>query len=223
MHSLQTFDYLPGPFNNKVTTHNREEAEEILRLISKQAFSQSTNMGPNDDFNNELWLQRWLNLIPKFIDWEIKRQISYTPHSHEVAKKLYINDSSQIHGRLDRVDKSVDGFSIIDYKTGMTPTKKSIIAGEQAQLPMYALLNESNTNEKTSQVEFIAIGDSNMVKSIAMIKDDQLDNLKNEHFHRLQAFFHSLNQDIPFTALASGETCERCDAFGICRKSFWDR
>lgn len=226
-HSIHAFftniDYLPGPFNNKVTTHNRDEAEEMLNLISKQAFSQSTNMESNDGFNNELWLQRWLNLIPKFIDWEIKRQTSHTPHNHEAAKKLNINDSSQIHGRLDRVDKFADGFSIIDYKTGMTPTKKSIIAGEQVQLPMYALLNESNTDEKTSQVEFVAIGDNNTVKSIAMIKDNQLDSLKSEHLHRLQTFFRSLNQDIPFTALASDETCERCEAFGVCRKSFWGR
>jgi len=226
-HSIHAFftdlDYLPGPFNSKVTTHNRDEAEAMLRQISEQAFPQSTDMESNDGFNNELWLQRWLNLIPKFIDWEIKRQTNYTPQSHEAEKKLNINDASQIHGRLDRVDMSADGFSIIDYKTGITPSKKSIMAGEQVQLPMYALLNESDTDKKTSQVEFVAIGDSNAVKSIAIIKDEELEHLKNDHLHRLQMFFQSLNQDTPFAALASNDTCEKCDAFGVCRKSFWDR
>lgn len=216
-------DYLPGPFKNKVTIHNRDEAENMLRLISKQAFSQSTNTELSDGFSNELWLQRWLNLIPKFIDWEIKRQTNYTPYKHEAEKKLNINDTSQIHGRLDRVDKSKDGYAIIDYKTGTTPTKKSIIAGEQVQLPMYALLNENNTNDKTSQVEYVTIGENNIVKSIALIKDEELDHLKSEHLLRLENFFKHLNQDIPFTALATNDTCERCDAAGVCRNSFWNR
>ncbi len=213
---------LPGPFTSKVTVHNRNEAEIMLSMISEQVFSQSSDTGTDDNFINELWLQRWLNLIPKFIDWEIKRQSNYTPLHHEASKKLNIDESFQVHGRLDRVDKSADGYAIIDYKTGLTPTKKSIVVGEQVQLPMYALLNESNTDEKTSQVEFVAIGDGNTVKSIAVIKDDELDSLKSEHLQRLQAFFQSLNQDTPFTALASDDTCERCDAFGVCRKSFWD-
>ena len=65
--------------------------------------------------------------------------------------------SLEVHGRLDRVDKSADGYAIIDYKTGLTPTKKSIVAGEQVQLPMYALLNESNTDEKTHKLNLFAL------------------------------------------------------------------
>ncbi len=220
---FSNLDYLPGPFNNKVTTHNRDEAEEMLRLISTQVFSQTNDVEENDSFSNTLWLQRWLNLIPKFINWEITRQTNYTPLSHEAEKKLNINNTLQLHGRLDRIDRNAEGFSIIDYKTGMTPTKKSILAGEQVQLPMYALLNESNTDVKTSQVEYVTIGENNSVKSIAVIKNEELDNLKSEHLQRLEDFFQNLNQDIPFTALASNDTCERCDAAGVCRNSFWKR
>jgi ATP-dependent helicase/nuclease subunit B len=218
---FSNLDYLPGPFVDKVTTHNRDDAEDMLCLISKQAFSQSTDVQSNEGFNNELWLQRWLNLIPKFIDWEIKRQARYTPQSHEAEKKLSINNSSQVYGRLDRVDKSENGFSIVDYKTGVTPTKKSIMAGEQVQLPMYALLNESNTSEKTSQVEFVAIGDNNTVRSNAVIKNEELEQLKIDHTERLQSFFQQLNQDAPLTALANHDTCKRCTASGVCRNSFW--
>jgi len=213
---------LPGPFTSKVTAHNRIEAEEMLRKISQQVFSQPSDIGPNEDFNNKLWLQRWINLIPNFIDWEINRQLNYTPLHYEASMNYSLDRSSQIHGRLDRVDKSINGFGIIDYKTGLTPTKKSIIAGEEVQLPMYALLNESNTNEKTTQVEFVAIG-VNTVKSIAVIKDNELDDLKREHLHRLKSFFKNINQNTPLIALAKNDTCERCDAFGVCRKSFWDR
>ncbi len=212
---------LPGPFYNRITTVNRKDAEDMLRLISKQIFSRSNAIAINNDFNNELWLQRWLNLIPKFIDWEIKRQENYIPQYHEISRKLIIDDSSQVHGRLDRVDKSGDGFAVIDYKTGITPPKKSILAGEQVQLPMYALLNESNTGKPTTQVEFVSIGENNLVKSLAIIKDDELSSLKIEHLHRLRSFFINLNKGAKFTALATDDECERCDAFGVCRKYFW--
>lgn len=223
----------PGPFTNKVTIHNQKEAEEILYSISNKVFSQVSET--EDDFNTKLWLHRWLNLIPKFIDWEIKRQAALTPISHEEAKHIMLDESSRVHGRLDRIDKSNDGYAIVDYKTGLTATTKSIIAGEQVQLPMYALLNDaiesdnisenisgSTTNRVTSQVEFVSIGKDNAVKSTAIIKQDDLDLLKRKHLSRLQAFFESLNHDTAFTALAGDDICKTCDAFGVCRKSAWD-
>jgi ATP-dependent helicase/nuclease subunit B len=218
----------PGPFTNKVTTHNRKEAEEMLCSISNKVFSQTPDTGSEDDFNNALWLHRWLNLIPRFMDWEIKRQATSTPISHEESMKITINQSSRVHGRLDRIDKLENGYAIVDYKTGLAATKKSIDAGEEVQLPMYALLNDTHQQEissdmVTSQVEFVSIGKDNSVKSSAIIKQDELNNLKNKHLHRLQTFFESLNHDTAFTALATDETCERCDAFGVCRKSAWDR
>ena len=219
----------PGPFANKVTIHNRIEAEEMLCSISNKVFSQTSDSGGSeDDFNNALWLHRWLNLIPKFIDWEIKRQASLTPVSHEESKHLMINESTKVHGRLDRIDKSENGYAIVDYKTGLAATKKSIEVGEQVQLPMYALLNDADeggipSDIITSQVEFVSIGKDNSVKSTGMIKADELNNLKSKHLHRLQTFFESLNHDTAFTALANDDTCERCDAFGVCRKSAWDR
>jgi ATP-dependent helicase/nuclease subunit B len=219
------FSKLPnvaGPFPSKVTIHNRLQAEEMLQLISQQVFAQSNNAGSEEDFYNELWLQRWNILIPKFIDWEIKRQEHYTPHDHEVSKNRSLNDSFQVHGRLDRVDKFSDGLAVIDYKTGMTATKKTIEAGEEVQLPMYALINDYDIDEVTTQVEFVSIGKDNDVKSVAIIKGDELELLKNEHLKRLDGFFKSLNKKTPLTALASADICERCDAYGVCRKAFWE-
>ena len=217
---------LPGPFTNKVTTHNRKEAEEMLILISKKVFAKTSDT--ENDFNNTLWLHRWLYLLPKFIDWEIKRQASFAPVSHEKSNYIMINKTSKAHGRLDRIDKSENGYAIVDYKTGISATKKSIEAGEQVQLPMYALLNDANDTEvssdnMTSRVEFVSIGKDNSVKSTAIIKQDELKKLKRKHLNRLQTFFESLNQDIAFTALANNDICERCGAFGVCRKSAWDR
>ena len=210
----------PDPITETITQENRERCINQLNEISQKVFLQSSNSINYEGFHYQLWLQRWLSLIPNFIDWEIRRQQNHTPHLHE--KKVEFNiDNAKIYGRLDRVDKSSNDYAIIDYKTGQTPSKISVLSGEQVQLPMYALLNDSSENLSTKQVEFVSIGDKNTVRSVVTIKETELDELKQEHFTRLQSFFHDLNKDAPFTALANDETCQRCDAYGVCRKSFW--
>jgi len=194
----------------------------MLDSISDVVFMQA-NTTHNEDINIDLWLQRWKRLIPNFIDWEIKRQQEHTPKLHETVVTVNVNEHFQAYGRLDRVDNNRDGDAIIDYKTGQTPAKKSIINGEQVQLPMYALLNDETNSANTTQVEYVSIGDKNTVKENATIKDVELEDLKKMHLDRLHTFFQSMNQDIPFTAFASDETCQRCDAYGICRKPFWNR
>lgn len=220
-------DHFPGPFTHKVTTHNQKEAGEMLYSISNKVFSQASDIDAENDFNNELWLHRWLNLVPKFIDWEIKRQAALTPVSHEEPKHIMLDEYFKVYGRLDRIDKSQDGYAIVDYKTGVAATRKSVLAGEQVQLPMYALLNDAAASKNssdmaTSRVEFVSISKDNSVKSTAIIKQDELDDLKNKHLSRLQTFFESLQHDTTFTALASDDICETCDAAGVCRKSAWN-
>ena len=209
---------LPGPFTEKVCEHNHIEATELLHIISEKVFS---NASHENDFDNQLWLTRWKTLIPRFIDWEIKQQQKNKPIKHEVNVKSNISHSFEAYGRLDRVDHNADGDVVIDYKTGMTTSKKSIVNGEQVQLPMYALLNDQTHATQTTQVEFVKIGEKNTVKSTSVIKADELEQLKKLHLERLQEFIQSMNNKMPFTALANDDTCQRCDAFGICRKPFW--
>ena len=140
---------------------------------------------------------------------------------HEVNINSNVSQSFEIYGRLDRVDQNHEGDVIIDYKTGITASKKSITNGENVQLPMYALLNDLKHKTHTHQVEFVSIGEKNTVKSNAVIKEDELEQLKKSHLERLQKFSQSLKNKIPFSALANDETCQRCDAFGVCRKPFW--
>ncbi|MEM7401646.1 MAG: PD-(D/E)XK nuclease family protein [Pseudomonadota bacterium] len=211
---------LPGPFTTNVNISNRNEAEEMLQLISKKVFKNASN---ENEFDTKLWLARWSNLIPHFIDWEIKQQSKQAPKKHEIKVNANINQSFEAVGRIDRVDSSAKGDVIIDYKTGQTASKKSIINGEQVQLPMYAVLNDNDSQTKSHQVEFVAIGGNNSVKSTATIFGDELDQLKKHHLERLTEFFISIKNNIPFTALANEETCQRCDAFGICRRPYWSQ
>ncbi len=203
----------PGPFTQKVTADTRQAAEDMLVTISKHVFDQH----PESGFSKQLWLQRWLTLIPDFIDWEIQRQESYIPHKHEITLEGSITPSASIRGRVDRIDRSDTDYAIIDYKTGSTPTIKTITAGEQIQLPAYALLHEN-----CKQVEYVNIGKNNTVKTEATLKEEQLESLVQEHRRRLTQFFDSLKNDNPgFTALAEDDVCDRCEARGLCRKDYW--
>ena len=203
---------MPSPFKEKINSDTRNAAEATLRSISEIVF----NKASHQKFSDDLWLQHWLNLIPQFIDWEIKRQENFTPRQHEVSMQNSITKEKILKGRVDRIDQSDNGYAIVDYKTGFTPTRKSVLAGEHVQLPMYALLTEECT-----QVEYVAIGKNNTVKSESVIKNESLSELINQHSMRLHEFVTSINDDAQFPALADDDICEWCEAKGLCRKDYW--
>mgnify|MGYP003326727255 CR=1 FL=1 len=175
---------MPGPFTEKVTSKNRKAAVAMLNSISEHVFNQYSERS----FSDLLWLQRWLNLIPEFIDWEIQRQEDYTPYKHEALLQKNIDTTRSLIGRADRIDKSATAYAIVDYKTGQTPSKKNVLAGEQVQLPLYALLHEN-----CNQVEYVAIGKDNKVRTESVLKDDQLARLVDEHRNRISEYANTLN------------------------------
>ncbi len=210
---IHTFNTTTQPLNSRITNKNRKDAESKLNALSKKIFKQQSKQG----LNNELWLKRWLYLIPSFIDWEIKRQENFSPYKHEIPMHKNINNKITIKGRADRIDKFKDNYAIIDYKTGQTPTQKSILIGEEVQLPMYAYLSEN-----CSQVEFVSIGKNNTVKSESIIKGKQLEELINQHAKRLNEIEESLSNEIQLAAHAEDNICERCEYKGLCRKGHWE-
>ena len=206
---------MPGPFIGRVTAANRAAAEQMLISISEYLFDQNTQRG----FIDELWLCRWVKLIPKFIDWEIQRQKTHTPYEHEVSLQKNINSAITLRGRIDRIDRMDEpsgGYAVIDYKTGLTPSTKKILAGEQAQLPAYAMLHGNCV-----QVEYVSIGKNNNVKAEAVIKEGRLQELIMHHQERLVEFSTALLGNTPLKAFTDDETCGYCEARGICRKDYW--
>ena len=203
----------PGPFKEKVTNENRASAELLLKSISNKVFQEYLGRG----FSNHLWLQRWQSLIPKFIDWEISRQKEFEPYQQEASIEKNISKHFSLHGRVDRIDKYGMNYAIIDYKTGQTASKKEILAGEEVQLPSYALLNDESI-----QVEFVSIGKNNTVKSESILKSDELEELIHLHHHRLTEITKHFDNNVPLQAFADDETCKYCDYRGICRKDFWN-
>ena len=114
------FPDAPSPFDKKITEDNRKDAETVLNSISEYIFNKYTD----GNFYGTLWLQRWLNLIPSFISWELQRQEKYNIYKHEASLQKTIKTCVTLKGRVDRIDQSTDGYAIVDYKTAKFLHKK---------------------------------------------------------------------------------------------------
>ena len=54
----------------------------------------------------------------------------------------------RIRGKIDRIDETPDGLTVIDYKTGKIPTQKDVREGKNSQLPLYALALRNHPDAK---------------------------------------------------------------------------
>src|SRR3569833_996112 len=62
-----------APYAATRTAANRAQAVAALEDISRAVFAKDLE----DNFEHRGWLQRWLERIPEYIDWQIARQASW--------------------------------------------------------------------------------------------------------------------------------------------------
>ncbi len=58
---------------------------------------------------------------------------------HDFSVEIPTNPPLGIRGKVDRIDETPDGLTLIDYKTGSIPSQKDVRDGKNIQLPLYAL------------------------------------------------------------------------------------
>lgn len=213
---LQAFhsqvENLPAPFSAALTQSNREQALQHLIKLSVHVFKIDTE----DNVQHRNWHHRWQNIAPQYIDWQIKRQAEW--HIHALEKKININitDSISIKGRLDRIDKQNNQYSIIDYKTGSSAKQDKVNSGEDVQLISYAsMLNQVN------EVAYVELA-KDKTRTAAKLKDEQLTELKEQSENRLINMVEQLKQGAQLNAWGDKKTCEYCDMQGLCRKQGWE-
>ena len=200
-------------FSKPVDAHHRDAAIEHLKIISQRVFKQDLE----DNYLHRGWLQQWLAIVPGYIDWQIKRAQQWQVAAVERAAKLDAFDPLfNIKGRLDRIDHSAAGTSVLDYKTGTPPKLKEIEAGEAVQLPFYALLSEPPPH----QVEYLALS-KDKVKIDGALEGDQLASLAEQNRVRLKQLMNDISQGKPLPAWGDEKTCGYCDMQGLCRKQAW--
>jgi len=200
-------------FTQPLNENSRDDAIKHLEAISQRIFK----LDLEDNYLHRGWLQQWLTIVPNYIDWQIKRAHTWQVTAVEQSAKLETFDPLfDIKGRLDRIDSSPQGRSVLDYKTGKPPGLAEIEAGEAVQLPFYALLSDPAPH----RVEYLALG-KDKVKTDGLLEGDELVSLAEQNRVRLKQLLLDISQGKPLPAWGDEATCGYCDMQGLCRKQAW--
>lgn len=116
-----------------------QEALEALRRIARDRFDEE-ELPPDIE---AVWWPRLLAFLPNFLEWERGREPQIAAsHAEIAAAPVEIGPTGvTLSGRADRIDVLRDGTAtIIDYKTGSTPSKRQAHMLLSPQLPLEAAL-----------------------------------------------------------------------------------
>ena len=170
-----------------------------------------------DNFLHRDWLQRWNQLIPEYINWQIDRNELWQVNDVEQHAELSnLIEGITIRGRIDRIDEGDEVFSIIDYKTGAIPNQDDVLSGESIQLPFYRLLA---SEQPVVRVEYLSL--NNEVKTRLILEGDELQSLSQEVAGRLAELVQQLHNQNGLPACGDEKSCDYCPIDGVCRKQSW--
>jgi ATP-dependent helicase/nuclease subunit B len=221
---------LPGPFTEKITAQNRQQAIALLEQITHKVFSRDIE----DNFEHRGWLKRRLPLIPLYIDWQMEQQHVVAPIATEVAiRDADLDQHIKIRGVIDRIDASQDQLSIIDYKTGQIPSANEVKSGETVQLPFYLMLLLQHSHhpltDKIRQdnlrfnAQYVDLDTGTKVTSRLVLDNDDLRPLVEQNRQRLVEVMQQIRNGAALPAWGDEQTCEYCPMAGLCRKQCWAR
>ena len=185
--------------------------ERLLRLM-EEALA--------EDLQRDIWRHGWRTrlraALTRYMDWQCARARRYTVEAIEHTLERDVAGWI-LRGRIDRVDRGAEGVALIDYKTGALPLKKDLLAGDHGQLGFYRLLYGDDVHAAT----LLGLRDE---ESVEMALDRAALAAAGEQTAvRLAALATAFDAEEPLPAHGDGETCGRCEAYGVCRRGFWTR
>lgn len=207
-------DYLPGPFPQTVNAANRHAAQELLEHIGDAVFKRDTI----NSFEHRSWLKRWRGLIAPYLSWEIQRQQHYRADRFEASVDYTLPQPIRIIGRIDRIDKNRDSqqLSLLDYKTGYSPTQREMQMGEDVQLSTYAF-----TLEYVEQCAYINLNSDKPPHERNGLQGEELTTTVIAVEKRLSQLHQAIEQGQALPAWGEQDICNRCNNAGICRRQIW--
>ena len=143
---------LPGPWRGPLAMEHLASASTLMQEITETVFAPDLRRS----YLVRGWLYRWLESLPAYFAWQAKREVHWQIEAAEIRKESKIGDGDvclTLTGRIDRLDRSRDGYAITDYKTGALPSREDVLNGEQVQLTHYALLCDGTP----SQAQFLGL------------------------------------------------------------------
>ncbi len=109
----------------------------LLRKAVAKALKDSGGNSVLDRYLHKLWMQK----LEPFFETEIRRFKEVRVHSCEQKLEAVVQ-GIKLYGVIDRIDATVEGFEVLDYKSGKykTYTKRTLEGATDFQLEFYYLL-----------------------------------------------------------------------------------
>jgi ATP-dependent helicase/nuclease subunit B len=205
---------LPGPYSEKLTQANRQQAVAMLEQIAHAVFTRDIE----DNFQHRAWLQRWLARIPDYIEWQINHNVDWTVTAAEQDYRLKLDETFTLRGRIDRLERSGDRFGVIDYKTGRVPSQDDVANGEDVQLLSYSMLVGD-----ISRAQYLGLDQTRGVQAGVCIENETLQELSAQAKRRLSDSLQRIRAGAGMAALGIAPACDHCDAASLCRHKVWRR
>lgn len=206
---------LPGPFDKPLTAARRNEAIALLAEIAQAVFAADVE----HSILARGWLLRWQQVGTDYIDWQIARATQWTPCAAELRQRRRYTtdiDTLTLTARIDRLDRGEDGYAIVDYKTGQVPGARAIAAGEDIQLPFYALVLE----QPVKLAHYLELG-ANRISDRMRLEGRALRTLMTQVRQRLLHIHQAVQHGAGLPAWGDDATCAYCPMQGLCRKEMW--
>lgn len=195
------------------------QAQLALAEISSTAFAPLLRM----NYLSHAWQWQWQALQAPYLAWQSAReaqgwQFLAGEQKAEVQFDLGGGLQLRLHGRVDRIDQQHQGRAVIDYKLRAknTLTAQLANAGEDVQLPVYALL----AGEAVVDAAYLSFS-AGEVQRVAT--PQAIQSLAEQVGARLQAMFSALHAGAGLPAQGVASVCAYCEMEGLCRRSYWTK
>jgi ATP-dependent helicase/nuclease subunit B len=171
----------------------------VLQTLAEQTFREAFDMPEAKLF----WEQRFCAIAHWFAPQEIAHRADWQPLHVEHKGQTRIGQFT-LAATADRLDKHRFGnvLHCIDYKTGMPPSIKDILQGQEVQLLIQALIAQQggfgqSPRPKVGAVSYWGLLGKNTMAGKIVTLDAQLDTLlplAHAYFIKLFNAFHSDTQ-----------------------------
>lgn len=199
----------------RLADHDREALEAVLEALSRDHFRPLLRQ----HYLAVAWLARWLRQVPAYVAWALEREeAGYVWQGAEETRRVELATGAggalTLYGRLDRLDRRGERTAVLDYKTqtGEVLRRKLTPAGEDVQLPFYALLSGA------AEAAFVALDDA---RPRAVDWPGDLAEAAGREAERIARVWTALAGGACLPAQGAEHSCRWCEMRGLCRRDHW--